>query len=133
MSKGFARHFSPICLLVPLLVGLAHVGCLESSITLECEEIATNQCTQCYAEDCAQPDNARLNAASLCGVAQGSDKAACVEELTMRCESVASARRQEASDLEACTQDLDELNCLLLYEAAAQDKPRTVPACDLYL
>lgn len=119
------RFISPL-----LATALLMTGCLESTITQNCEQIATQQCQQCTA--CVK-DDAGLDAGNLCGFSSDIGEASCIEELTARCENQASARQQLDSDLEVCLDALDALDCSHLYEAAAQNRSRTVNQCELLL
>lgn len=108
-------------------------ACLESTITLACEDIATAQCEQCYA--CAL-DAPGLAGYDLCGFERELEQAECVTALTERCESQSSGQQQPNDALEACLEALeagDQLTCDLLHEAAAQDRERTIEACGLFL
>lgn len=122
--------FSPRFITPLLATALLLTGCLESTITQNCEQIATQQCQQCTM--CATSDPG-LDAGNLCGFSADIGETQCVEELTARCENQASARQQLDTDLELCLDALGALDCSHLYEAAAQNRSRTVNQCELLL
>ncbi|MEC9398678.1 MAG: hypothetical protein VYE40_11430 [Myxococcota bacterium] len=109
-----------------LLVGQ---GCLPSTITLNCEEIAQKQCTACT--DCEKPDE-RLDAASLCQLTE-EQMADCEATLVEQCEALSSARQQPNEVLEECVEALDNLTCNDLYVASAQESSPTVIECRPFL
>lgn len=104
-------------------------GCLPSTITLNCEEIAQKQCAACT--DCEKSDE-RLDAASLCQLSEA-QMADCEATLVAQCEDLSSARQQPNDALEACAQALDNLTCNDLYVASAQESSPTVPECRPFL
>jgi|GEM_PF-5893352 hypothetical protein len=104
-------------------------GCLPSTITLNCEEIAQKQCAACT--DCEKPEE-RLDAASLCQLSEA-QMADCEATLIAQCEDLSSARQQPNEALEACASALDNLTCNDLYVASAQESSPTVNECRPFL
>ena len=115
------------------LLCLTLMGCLESTITRTCEDIAQTQCQRCY--ECGT-DDPGLGSAQLCDFDEGTSQAECEAQFTERCEAQSSARQRPGDALDACLGALENeqnLTCEDLYEAAALDRAPTVPACDLFL
>ena len=104
-------------------------GCLPSTITNTCEEIARKQCDQCTS--CAR-ESPRLEGAALCQLTR-QEMQSCEQTLVARCEDQTTARQQPNEDLEACAEALDELTCEQLHESATLKRNPTVKACRSFL
>ena len=127
--KSLPLGLPSLALWLACLVG--PVGCLESTVSQVCEEMAEKQCSKCFS---CSLERESLSGAALCDLPPGETATGCVELMISQCESQSSSLQGANDSLDACSEALDDqLDCALLYEGAVQDHPHTVNACKLFL
>lgn len=112
MHLHFLYPFIALCTtLLPLY------GCIPSTITQACTDIAEKQCSQCF-ESCTI--NTQVGGTELCKLSKTSTtKAKCIEDIIYQCEEQESVREDPHKDLDACLNAIESQTCSDLYKRHA--------------